>query len=135
MKLSDTQFETLENIIDTSGLSRWVIVKEYIPLPTNVSHIRQIHAKFEIAKKARILPQDVRVENYRGTKIVDLSSALTEPCPEWSKFSFEFFYQETVHGVFAWFPNQPPRVVSSSLLLTGTFIAVLSGWLLLRRVR
>src|SRR2546430_1611150 len=76
MKLSDTQFKMIGDVINTHGLSRWVVVKEYLPMSTNLSHIQDIFTNFKIPKEARILPKDARVENYRGSKIVDLSSAL-----------------------------------------------------------
>lgn len=93
MKLSDAQFETIEETIKPHDLSRWVIAKQCTPVSTNQSHIQEIHTKFNIAKRARILPQDVRVENYRGSSIVDLSSTLTYPSPGWSEFLFDFFYK------------------------------------------
>ena len=80
MKLSDTQFKMVGDAVNTHGLSRWVVVKEYLPTSTNHSHIQEIFTKFKIPREARILPKDARVENYRGSKIVDLLSALTAPC-------------------------------------------------------
>jgi hypothetical protein len=106
MKLSDTQFKMLGNVVDTDDLSRWVVVKEYIPSPTLPYDIRMIFTNFNILKQARILPQDIRIENYRESKIVDLSSTLTEPCPEWSGFMFDFFYKKTIFGVFDWFKGE-----------------------------
>lgn len=104
MKLSDMQFNTIGNVVDTLCLSRWVIVKEYMPMPTDHSHIRTIFTNFDIPKAARIWPgDDIRIENYRGSKIVDLSSTVTFPSPGWSEFQFGFFYEETVFGVFDWF--------------------------------
>jgi len=107
MKLSDTQFKTIGEVANTHDLSRWVIVKEYLPLATDGSHIKEIFKNFEIPQKLGILPRDIRIENYRGSKIADLSCALTAPCPGWSDFEFEFFYDETVHGVFDWVGCQP----------------------------
>lgn len=106
MRLSDTQFKMLGDVVDTYDLSRWVVVKEYIPTSTHPCHIQMILTNFQIPKKARILPQDVRIENYRGSKIVDLSSTLTAPCPEWSDFLFDYFYKETMFGVFDWFVGE-----------------------------
>ncbi|OAG33886.1 hypothetical protein AYO21_12002 [Fonsecaea monophora] len=103
MRLSDTQFKVLGDVVNTHGLSRWAIVKEYIPSSTLPCDIQTIFTNFNTPKQARILPQDIRVENYRGSKIVDLSSTLTAPCPEWSGFLFEFFYKKTIFGVFDWF--------------------------------
>ena len=131
MKLSDTQFETIDAAVQCPDLSPWVIVKEYIPEATNASHVQEIHTRFNIAKRARILPKDVRVENYRGPQIVDLSTTLTAPCPGWSEFEFKFFYEETVYGVFNWFGSQPesqpiqPRWTTSEFLLASTFALVL----------
>lgn len=138
MELSDTQFDVISAVAGPLNLSRWVIVKEYEAVSTDASHIPKIHANFSVAKRAKILPQDIRVDNYRGTKIVDLSSALTYPCPGWSDFLFKFFYTETVHGVLDWFPDPPsPKIVPSLLLLllTGAFVLVLCGFLVLRKIR
>ena len=114
MKLSDTQFKVIGDVVSTHGLSRWVVVKEYIPISTNFSHIQKIFTNFKIPREARILPQDVRVENYRGPKIVDLSSALTEPCPGWPEFLFEHFNRETIYGVFDWFEGQTVESLSTT---------------------
>ena len=103
MKLTDVQFKMIGDVVSTHGLSRWVVVKEFLPMPTDPSHVQTIFTNFKIPKEARILPQDVRVENYRGSKIVDLSSTLTFPCPEWPEFLFEFFNKNTIYGVFDWF--------------------------------
>ena len=103
MKLSDTQFKTIYAAAPLPNLSRWVIVKEYLPESTNASHVNEIYIRFSIPRQASILPKDVRVENYRGSRIVDLSSTLTAPCPGWTQFEFDFFYKETVNCVFYWF--------------------------------
>jgi hypothetical protein len=91
MKLTDAQFKLLGDVVDTCGLSRWVVVKEYRPLSTDRSHIQTIFTDFKIPKEARILPRGVRIENYRGLKIVDHLSTLTAPYPEWSDFLFNYF--------------------------------------------
>ncbi len=103
MKLSDTQFKILGDVVDTCALSHWAVVKEYRPMSTNPSDIQTIFTNFQIPKDARILPRDARVDNYRGSKIVDLSSAITAPSPEWSEFLFGYFYKQTIFGVFNWF--------------------------------
>jgi hypothetical protein len=105
MKLTDTHFRVLGSVTDTSGLSRWAIVKEYRPVPTDPSDIQTIFTNFKIPQEARILPQDVRIENYRGSKIVDLSSTLTKPCPEWRDFWFNHFYKATKNSVLKWFTD------------------------------
>lgn len=139
MELSDKQFEAVTR--DTGSLrvdlSRWAIVKEYEPALTDASHLPKIYANFEIAKRAKTLPQDIRPGNYRGTKIVDLSSVLTYPCPEWSDFWFEFFYEETIDGVLTWFPNPPPQKIALffPLLLAGSLVLALCGSFVLRRIR
>lgn len=103
MKLTDLQFKSIGDVVDTRNLTHWVVVREYTTVPTGPSHLQTILTNFKIPKEARILPQDVRIENYRGSKIVDLSNALTAPSPEWSDFLFGFFYEETVQGFFDWF--------------------------------
>ena len=130
MKLSDAQFETIGHVVDTQALSRWVVVKEYLPEVTNSSHVEEIYKNFKIARKARLLPQDVRLENYRGTKIVDLSSTLTDPCLDWQEFEFNFFYQESACGVFDWFPSKQP-----STCLLDTFALVPRLFRILNRTK
>ncbi|KAJ9618119.1 hypothetical protein H2204_013166 [Knufia peltigerae] len=126
MRLSDPQFEELGNVVDVNkhDLSRWVVVKEYIPSPTLPCDLPEIFANFEIPKRARIVPRDARLDNYRGSKIVDLSSALTEPSPRWTKFKFELFYGNTTFGIFQWFKGvehayEPPPRHRDNHLLTG----------------
>ena len=114
MRLSDIQFKTIGDIVDTHDLSRWVIVKEYLPELTNASHISTFFTNFSIPKKLRILPEDVRVQNYRGSKIVDLSCALTDPCPGWAEFEFQLFCTHTIHGVLDWFEAQPTSSLPTS---------------------
>ena len=105
MKLSDTQFQIIRSVVKSSGLSRWVVVKDYMPLSTTPSDIPTIYANFNISKDAKILPQNVRLENYRGSKIVDLSSALTTPSAGLTKFMFDYFYEGMACGVFDWFED------------------------------
>lgn len=105
MKLTDEHFKVLGTVIGTSGLSRWAVVKEYIPIPTDPSHIQTIFESFKIAEEAEIMPQDVRIENYRGSKIVDLSSTLTAPSPGWSDYWYDWFYKESTRCVFRWFKD------------------------------
>lgn len=133
MKLSDAQFEVIGGNVSTHDLSRWAIVKEYLPNLTTPSDIQNIFTNFNISKEARILPQDIRIENYRGSKIVDLSSALTDPCPEWSDFLFEYFYKETIYGVFDWFDRQATKSVSTTSrhTLTRAFAFILRPFCIL----
>lgn len=107
MKLNDAQFKEVGDVLKTRKLSRWTVVKEYRPELTDATHIQTIFTNFTIPKEARIVPEDIRADNYRGSKIVDLSSALTAPCPEWpSPFMWEWFYTKTVHCVFQWFEDE-----------------------------
>ena len=114
MKLTDEQFKMIGHIVDNHGLSRWAVVKAYLPTPTLPSHIPTIFANFEIPRMARILPQDVRHENYRESRIVDLSSTLTAPCPEWSEYLYERFYKKTIYSVFGWFSGQTGILLPTS---------------------
>lgn len=120
MKLSDTQFKAIGDVVSTHDLSRWVVVKEYIPTPTNFSHIQKIHTNFKIPREARILPQDVWAENYRGPKMVDLSSALTEPSPDWSEFAFKLFNTHAIYGVFDWFEGQTVESASDDVTMPSS---------------
>ncbi|KAH0841707.1 hypothetical protein AYO21_01061 [Fonsecaea monophora] len=110
MKLADTQFNMIKDVVATCGLSshdlsRWVIVKEYGLTPTNASHVPEILENFVIPMELKISPQDLRPENFRGSKMVDLSCALTYPCPGWSEYEFKFFYTDTIRGVLDWFKS------------------------------
>jgi hypothetical protein len=113
MKLTDNQFKMIGNIVDNHDLSRWGIVKDHLPMPPLPLHIPTIFANFEIPRMTRILPQDVRLQNYRESKIVDLSSTLTAPCPEWSEFLFNLFYEKTIYGVFGWFGGRTKGFASN----------------------
>ncbi|KIW25628.1 uncharacterized protein PV07_08794 [Cladophialophora immunda] len=107
MKLTDEQFETIGSLVDNHNMSRWVIVKEHLlklPLPEDVP---AIFAKFDIARLASILPQDIRMGNYRESKILDLSGTLTGPCPAWSEFQFHHFYEKTTRRVLDWYECTP----------------------------
>lgn len=107
MRLSDEQFRVVQASTSQQDLSRWVIVKEYEPAETNSSHLLDIQNKFTIPKKARVLPEGARIGNYRGSRIVDLSETSTYPCPEWSEFGFQWFYEQTVNGVLNWVSDHP----------------------------
>ncbi|EHY51784.1 hypothetical protein ABEF92_002397 [Exophiala dermatitidis] len=100
MKLSDTQFEVISRVVDSHGLSRWAVVKEYLPMPTEGCHFDEMRDKLKIPGRLRIYPQDLRLENCRGAKVVDLSSTLTAPCAEWSEFEFNFFFSEIAPWMF-----------------------------------
>ena len=126
MKLSDAQFRDIGDVFDGEGLSRWVIVKDYLPMLTDASHTNQILKNFAIPKELRLLPHDVLPQNYRGSQIVDLSCTLTSPCPEWSEFEFNLFYSETVYGVLDWFEDPPKR----SFLTSETFLSRTLAFLL-----
>ncbi len=103
--MSDTHFKVIRDVVDTSSLSshdlsHWVLVKEYLPILTNPSHLKEMRDNLRVPQALRILPQDLRLENYRGSKIVDLSSTLTAPCPGWSNFELEFFNSQTAPWMF-----------------------------------
>jgi hypothetical protein len=90
-------------VVDISCCTCWVVVKEYLPVPTNRSHKDTIIDNFHIPREARILPQDMRPKNYRASQVVDLGHVLTEPHPEWKNdFSFHWFYENTVQGIASW---------------------------------
>lgn len=102
MLLSDSQFESVNNVVDVSFCSRWVIVKDHITKPTDRSHINDIFDNFRIPRQAKMHPRDVRPENYKESKMLDLSRTRTFPHPEWSDFEYMWFYQHTVHCVEDW---------------------------------
>lgn len=118
MKLSTKQLKILGGAVDRYAyavekyklcgdqLSPWVIVKQYMPMPTDASHVPEISQKFSIPKSLGILPGDIRVDNYRGSKMVDLSSTLTHPCAGWSKLEFESFCEHCTGWASTWFKDQ-----------------------------
>ena len=108
MKMTDTQFKVIKRLVraydrrfyhtmgyyEKTELSRWVIVKDYIPTETDQSHATEKSETLAIPKALRIYPGDARPENYRGSKLVDLSCASTFPCPGWSELNFKHFFSE-----------------------------------------
>ncbi|RAK81692.1 uncharacterized protein BO72DRAFT_176652 [Aspergillus fijiensis CBS 313.89] len=82
-------------LVPGSNVSRWAIVKDFVPSPPRKTDLPEIRAKFEIAKQALILPGDVEARNYRASFFVDLGSTSTYPLPKpwWSKFEFERFFR------------------------------------------
>jgi hypothetical protein len=110
MRLSDSQFENINGVVDISFCSRWVIVKDYISTPTDSSHIHDIFDNFRIPQKAKMIPRDVRAENYKESKFFDLGQTITYPHPEWTDFAYDWFYENTVHCVEYWELNDksPP---------------------------
>ena len=118
MLLSGSQFEQINNMVDVSCCTCWVIVKEYLPEPTNRSHIATIVDNFRIPKDARILPGDMSPKNFRGSQAVDLGAVLTEPHPAWSEFGFRWFFTKTLLGIASWedddqVPDTSPDIVAS----------------------
>jgi hypothetical protein len=111
MLLTHSQYCQINDVVDISCCTRWVVVKEYLPEPTNRSHMDTIVNNFRIPREARILPWDMSPENYRGSQVVDLGRVLTEPHPEWEDFEFDWFYTTTLQGIKLWeFNDQAPYV-------------------------
>lgn len=62
--------------------ARWAIVKDFIaedPLSRQDEGFQQIVSNFAIPRRGRLMPQDVKKANYRGSLIVDLGSTFTFP--------------------------------------------------------
>jgi hypothetical protein len=126
MLLTHSQYDQIHKVVDISCCTRWVIVKEYLPVSTNRSYIDTIVNNFRIPREARILPEDMEPENYSGSQVVDLGRVLTEPHPEWSEFEFDWFFEKTLRGIEDWdFDDQAlytsPDVVASSSSRFDTF--------------
>jgi Kinetochore Sim4 complex subunit FTA2 len=107
-------------------VARWVIVKDYISTPTDLSHIDDIFKNFRISQEAKMHPRDVRPENYRESKFLDLSRTRTFPHPEWSDFEYVWFYDKTVHSVKNWKFDNESRPHSRGDLSTSFFTKVLA---------
>lgn len=120
MKASEDQLHTIGKainglVIDDEDItidlcSGWIIVKDYIPEPTNPSHIPEIVQNFGIPKRCKIIPDEVWPDNYRASKMVDLARCIM-PGRNWHQFRYDWFYTKTIYGVNeeAWFPNQDPK--------------------------
>ena len=119
MLLSHSQFEQRNNVADISSCTRWVVVQECLPRPTNRFHLVSIVNNLSIPREARIIPRDLSPENYRESKVVDLGEVVTEPNPQWSEFEFHWFFTKTRYGIASWeFDDQVPYTsldVSTSL--------------------
>ncbi|KLJ13876.1 hypothetical protein EMPG_09371 [Blastomyces silverae] len=77
MKLNDQQFKALGN--HHRMFCRWAIIKDLIPDEISMSDIPEVRRKMQIARKALLLPGDIKPENYRGSFVVDLGSTVTYP--------------------------------------------------------
>lgn len=102
IKLSDGQFESISKVVDLCGSTRWAIVKEYISTPTVPSHIPTTLTNFAIPRKAWMIPDDTRPQNYRGPYIVDLGKTITFPHPLWDVNWSDWFYENTAQGPKYW---------------------------------
>ncbi|KAI1993814.1 hypothetical protein LOZ53_002026 [Ophidiomyces ophidiicola] len=91
LKLSDAQFRPLRK---HSNLTRWAIVKDYIPNKIAITDVPEIRRKMAIARKALLHPQDVQPRNFRGSFIVDLGRVKTYPYPRpyWSNTRQQAFF-------------------------------------------
>ncbi|KAI2048660.1 hypothetical protein LOZ44_003870 [Ophidiomyces ophidiicola] len=91
LKLSDTQFQPLPKY---SNLTRWAIVKDYIPHKVAITDVPEIRRKMAIARDALLHPQDVQPRNFRGSFFVDLGRVKTYPYPElsWSTTRQQEFF-------------------------------------------
>lgn len=78
IKLSDEQFHPIRK---QEQLSRWAIVKDYIPNEIALKDVPEIRRQMAIARRAGLYPQDVKPENYRGSFLVDLGRVRTYPYP------------------------------------------------------
>ncbi|KAE8152173.1 kinetochore Sim4 complex subunit FTA2-domain-containing protein [Aspergillus avenaceus] len=85
MYLTDSQLQQLWEVSRPDPRwhgARWAIVKDFIaeePPSREDENFQNVMAKFHIPKCGRILPRDVKKENYRGDLIVDLGSTVTFP--------------------------------------------------------
>lgn len=115
MRVSGVSSRNIKAILPTHDLSRWAIVKQDIPQTTTASDVPSTYNDFSIAKRAGMLPGNIEMYNYRGSQIVDLSSTLRYPCPKGDSWSFNFFYEVTIDGVFDWFSDQTTQQTAASL--------------------
>ncbi|RAQ59355.1 hypothetical protein COH20_005840 [Aspergillus flavus] len=89
MYLKDSQLQQLRRVCGRRvgndpywDNARWAIVKDFIadkPPSRQDEQFQNILSKFCIPKRGGILPDDVKKENYRGDRIVDLGSTITFP--------------------------------------------------------
>ncbi|KAK6832032.1 hypothetical protein RU639_002929 [Aspergillus parasiticus] len=89
MYLTDSQLQQLRRVCGRRvgndpywDNARWAIVKDLIadkPPSRQDEQFQNILSNFCIPKRGGILPDDVKKENYRGDRIVDLGSTITFP--------------------------------------------------------
>ncbi|KAK2755008.1 hypothetical protein FQN54_006536 [Arachnomyces sp. PD_36] len=103
MKLSDEQYKRASRL-ELSHLSRWAIVKDYLPDPVSLDDVPEIRSKMSIARRAQLHPEDTLPRNYRGSFLVDLGRVMTYPYPKriWSnrrrRHFYDVFWDEYVSG-------------------------------------
>ncbi|WEW60303.1 hypothetical protein PRK78_005788 [Emydomyces testavorans] len=92
IKLSDEQFRPLRRY---DWLSRWAIVKDYIPNKVAITDVPEIRRKMLIARKALLHPEDAKPVNFRGSFFVDLGTVRTYPYPQrlWSNTERRDFFE------------------------------------------
>ncbi|KAI9741259.1 MAG: hypothetical protein M1834_002975 [Cirrosporium novae-zelandiae] len=109
MKLTDEQFTIVKKLVyvdndpdldskDTVNLTRWAIVKRYMPELTRITDLPHIIETLEIAKCARMHDEDPSPDNYRGSRLVDLGCVKTWPHPLWT--SYDDHAYDTHPGAF-----------------------------------
>ncbi|EEP82056.1 predicted protein [Uncinocarpus reesii 1704] len=116
IKLSDEQFKPLQRF---SGLSRWAIVKDYIPNEVSISDVPEIRRKMTIARKALLYPKDLQPRNFRGSFLVDLGAVRTYPYPPQ-----RFWSNTRRREYFAWFDKD-----ASQWEVSVRDGKVIEGWL------
>ncbi|KNG85319.1 hypothetical protein ANOM_006290 [Aspergillus nomiae NRRL 13137] len=114
MYLTDSQLHQLREV---SGPVRndpnwyrahWAIVKDFIadePPSRHDKKFQNILTNFYIPKRGHILPRDVKKDNYRGDRIVDLGCTITFPFSRRyarSKQFFDFFNDLDKHQLCRW---------------------------------
>lgn len=105
MKLSDEQFQPIRRYHSRGDdISRWAIVKDYLPDPVQITDTPEIRRKMEIAQRAVIHPLDIEPRNYRGSFLVDLGSVRTYPYVRrlWSDRAFGNTFEMYEKGIEMW---------------------------------
>lgn len=102
LRLSSEQLYAASKLFQTYELGPWGIMKDFEEINTTTEHIPSILEKLDIAYKAKIVLDDLRPENYKESRMLDLGTTRTYPHPVWSDREFEWCHSHYRRGIEEW---------------------------------
>jgi len=87
-KLTSHQLGDINQRFGIFDISPWAIIKEVENIDSTPMHVPSIIKNLGIAYDAKILLKDIRPENYKGSRLLDLGTSRTWPHPLWSEFEY-----------------------------------------------